>query len=810
MHITDTTKERALAANLHKIKQTAQHWRYDGGKRDLRLDAIRGFAVLAMVIDHISGDDSWLYTITAHNRFFISAAEPFVFISGLVMGIVYASLIARKGLGIAVKKAAKRVALLYALNVFLSIGLALLSLELDLEWAPHWGKEGLVGFVMSVVTMHKAYYLTDVLLLYALLVTAAVPLMALLARRRAWINALVLAVSGALWLAWQLWPQQVQIPWAITDNDVFHFAAWQVLFVPGMVIGFNRRALSTALGKIGTRGMYAILGVSGALVGVSIAAYLWLQDSPSGSGQLAIAHYFQKGDLSIGRLVVFAIFAVFAITLLSLAWRPFNKVFGWLLLPLGQNALNAYGLHIFFVALSTAFIPQLLGDAANHVESNTAVQLLGIGLIWLVIMLTAPVKAFIAQRRKQAVSWLLATPSGTRSAVTRTPRGWKVQPRLALAMAACFALLTSGTMATVAAAGPARQTLHALNEKGRNTVVFVPTVTAAIVGTPGTAPSAGQAADAPSTASKAPLAANPAASPEPASTPVPGRSPIVPDGGGLALRTAPETVATTTPGAVGSPTPLPAGAQTHTFMSQALGRTMSYIIYLPPGYDSNTTTRYPVLYMLHGIGSDNTEWVRYGLIGWADELMRANMIKPFIIVLPNGEQSYWVDQANGGPKWGAYTAQDVVAEVDSHYRTIADRSSRAIGGISMGGHAALQLAINYPGVFGIAGAHSPSLHPYDSAPSFFGDEAWFEAHDPSHLFTAHPEIARTVKLWVDVGSQDAWLPIVNSFHRQLQSEDIPHQWHIFQGDTLTGGHTGEYWSTHIPDYLRFYSSAFPN
>jgi len=206
---------------------------------------------------------------------------------------------------------------------------------------------------------------------------------------------------------------------------------------------------------------------------------------------------------------------------------------------------------------------------------------------------------------------------------------------------------------------------------------------------------------------------------------------------------------------------------------------MPYMIYLPPDYTKDSTTRFPVLYMLHGVGagdstSTNTEWIRYGLLGWADELMRANMIKQFIIVLPQGEQSYWVDQANGGPQWGAFVAQDLVAEVDSNFKTLAQRDDRAIGGISMGGHAALQLPINYPDVFGIAGSDSPSLHTYDTAPSFFGDESYFEAHDPIHLFEAHPEIARTLKLWIDVGQQDAWLPVVTAFHNQLVEEGIPH------------------------------------
>src|SRR3954463_4734158 len=111
-------------------------WRYAGGKRDLRLDLLRGFAALTMIIDHVGGKDSLLYTISGGDRFFVSAAEGFVFISGLVMGSVYAGLIARQGLQAALLKGMRRVITLYGLTVGLSLIFAALSFQLDLSWAP--------------------------------------------------------------------------------------------------------------------------------------------------------------------------------------------------------------------------------------------------------------------------------------------------------------------------------------------------------------------------------------------------------------------------------------------------------------------------------------------------------------------------------------------------------------------------------------------------------------------------------------------------------------------------------------------------
>ncbi|MDQ6695430.1 MAG: esterase family protein, partial [Chloroflexota bacterium] len=184
------------------------------------------------------------------------------------------------------------------------------------------------------------------------------------------------------------------------------------------------------------------------------------------------------------------------------------------------------------------------------------------------------------------------------------------------------------------------------------------------------------------------------------------------------------------------------------------------------------------------------------------DTMSTGQISQFIIVLPEGDQGYWVDQS-GGPQWGTYMAHDVVTQIDSRYRTLADRQYRAIGGLSMGGYGALELAILYPDIFGVAGADSPSLHVFADAPPYYAaNRTYFDAHDPVYLYKAHPDVARTIKLYIDDGAGDAWLPADQGFHDLLTAQGIPHEWHLFPG-----GHAGDYWSTHILDYLQFYSSA---
>jgi len=237
------------------------------------------------------------------------------------------------------------------------------------------------------------------------------------------------------------------------------------------------------------------------------------------------------------------------------------------------------------------------------------------------------------------------------------------------------------------------------------------------------------------------------------------------------------------------------------FHSAILGRDMPYTVFLPPGYEGGR--RYPVLYMLHGIGGDHaSEWPGYGLLEEASALMARGDVRPFIIVLPEGEDGYWVDHVDG-PAWGSYVARDVVAEVDRTLRTVPESGARAIGGNSMGGHGALQLAMNFPGTFDVVGAHSPTLRPFESAPPYFGDEAQFAARDPASLVDARPQVARRLRIALDVGGDDTWRPGVEELHAHLVANGVAHTFEVLPGD-----HSDAYWSGNVERYLRMYAAAF--
>lgn len=245
----------------------------------------------------------------------------------------------------------------------------------------------------------------------------------------------------------------------------------------------------------------------------------------------------------------------------------------------------------------------------------------------------------------------------------------------------------------------------------------------------------------------------------------------------------------------------PRGRVRHeTFYSPALDRQMDHWLYLPPAY-ANSARRYPVLYMLHGRGGSSSEWKDYGLFDQADALIRQQKIAPLIIVSPQGDLGYWMNHANAGPRWGDYITQDLVAHIDARYRTLADRSHRAIGGISMGGHGALQLALHHPEQFGAAGGHSAVFRTQAEAFPFFGTGADYQQRDPVSL-VRDLNTPVSFALWLDMGASDPWLPRTLVFHDILTERGIEHSWHLDPG-----GHEATYWSSHLRAYLEWYDEA---
>jgi S-formylglutathione hydrolase FrmB len=173
---------------------------------------------------------------------------------------------------------------------------------------------------------------------------------------------------------------------------------------------------------------------------------------------------------------------------------------------------------------------------------------------------------------------------------------------------------------------------------------------------------------------------------------------------------------------------------------------------------------------------------------------------PDIVFPDGGDHSYWHDRHNAA--WGKYVIDEVIPE--ALRRLGADPRRIAIGGISMGGFGAFDLARLYPRRFCAVGAHSPAIWTSASqtAPGAFDNAADFGRHDIVHAARRDARAWAGKALWLDAGTSDPFDPGDRAFVAALHSGGVGitvHRW--------PGGHTGAYWRGHWANYLGFYARA---
>ncbi len=210
------------------------------------------------------------------------------------------------------------------------------------------------------------------------------------------------------------------------------------------------------------------------------------------------------------------------------------------------------------------------------------------------------------------------------------------------------------------------------------------------------------------------------------------------------------------------------------YASKTTGVSRRAVVYTPPGYSKQK--KYPVLYLLHGIGGDETEWLRGGnpqVI--LDNLYAFNKIQPMIVVMPNG-RAMKDDCATGNvmaaDKIAAFSAfeQDLLGDlipfVESQYPVLTDRTNRAIAGLSMGGGQSLNFGLGNPDKFAWIGAFS-------AAPN---------TKKPDVLVPDAEQLKKKLKLlWISCGASDGLLSISKATHDYLELKGIPHVYFIEPG-----------------------------
>lgn len=218
-----------------------------------------------------------------------------------------------------------------------------------------------------------------------------------------------------------------------------------------------------------------------------------------------------------------------------------------------------------------------------------------------------------------------------------------------------------------------------------------------------------------------------------------------------------------------------------TYESKTVGTTRRMQVYTPPGYSKDK--KFPVLYILHGIGGDETEWQRFAKVdALMDNLLADKKAEPMIVVMPNG-RAQKDDHANAGmgaaPAFAVFERDlldDVIPAIDGRYGTRSDREGRALAGLSMGGGQTLNFGLGHPDKFAWIGAFS-------SAPN---------TKPPAEL-VPDPEKAETLKLlMLTCGNKDGLLRISKNVHNHLKEKDVPHVWHV-DGN----GHDATHWASSL-------------
>jgi S-formylglutathione hydrolase FrmB len=203
----------------------------------------------------------------------------------------------------------------------------------------------------------------------------------------------------------------------------------------------------------------------------------------------------------------------------------------------------------------------------------------------------------------------------------------------------------------------------------------------------------------------------------------------------------------------------------------------------------------PLLVFLHGRGEDQNSEISAQLFS---ALRALGGRAPDIAFPYGGDHSYWHNRAGGD--WGSYVLGEVIPKALATLH--ADPRRVAIGGISMGGFGAYDLARQNPTRFCAVGGHSAAIWPAAglTAPGAFDDRADFLRHDVMAWPATHPDPFGRARLWLDGGDQDP-------FHQadELLAHELGIRMHIWPG-----GHGLDYWDAHWHDYLNFYASALAN
>jgi S-formylglutathione hydrolase FrmB len=262
--------------------------------------------------------------------------------------------------------------------------------------------------------------------------------------------------------------------------------------------------------------------------------------------------------------------------------------------------------------------------------------------------------------------------------------------------------------------------------------------------------------------------------------------------------------------------------------SRVLKHPVHYCVYLPASYEAGAAKHpsqaYPVLYFLHGLGDNERTLFNTG--GWTllDDLRQQGKIGEFLIVAPEGGQSFYINSADGSVRYSDFFLQEFIPLIENKYRIKRGRNYRAISGISMGGYGALRFAFFHPELFSAVSAQSAALitespgeldtAARSGAPlgkvlaKVFGNpiavQHW-KNNSPFDLASKNQAALRRLAIYFNCGQDDnyGFEKGAAALHEQLQKESVKHEYHSYPGD-----HSLSYFMAHFTEVMEFHSRAF--
>jgi enterochelin esterase-like enzyme len=252
--------------------------------------------------------------------------------------------------------------------------------------------------------------------------------------------------------------------------------------------------------------------------------------------------------------------------------------------------------------------------------------------------------------------------------------------------------------------------------------------------------------------------------------------------------------------------------------SKILKSDRKYAIYLPPDYETSGRS-YPVLYLLHGSGDDQTGWVQFGeVLNITDKAIKEGTATSMIIVMPDantGRRGYFND-IKGDWNYEDFFFKELIPFMEKKYRIKSDKHYRAVAGLSMGGGGSFVYALHHPEMFSAACPLSASTGylTLDDARTAINKNTpnlpdstitnFYNKYSVIPLLNAMPDAQKKAVRWfMDVGDDDFLFEGNGLVHNLMRKKEIPHEYRV-----RDGAHNWTYWRASLPVVLEFVSQSF--